>query len=223
MASIFNESLMSFAKRWEKQENPSTYGKMVETIKPSDPLKSKLVDSIQRIELENQRLDQALARSEKREKELFSRVVEAYKAHDEWSANVYATEVAEIRKVEGMFLQSKLALEQIALRMKTSTELGDVAVSLLPIVGVMKEIKSGIASISPQTEQRMGDLSEVLNGIVVDASMMSTGSISFDTVNDDASSILGEAQVVAESKIGDGFPSLPEKFSSSIREDDSKP
>ena len=215
---------MSFAKRWEKQENPSTYGKMVETIKPSDPLKSKLVDSIRQIELENQHLDQAYVRFQKREKELFDRVVEAYKTHDDRRANIYANEVAEIRKIEGMFLQSKLALEQIALRMRTSTELGDVAATLLPVLGTMNELKSGIASISPQTEKGLGDLGELLNGMVADAGMVSAGSISFEAVNDDASRILGEAQVIAESKISDGFPPLPAKKPGQfIGEDDSKP
>ena len=39
----------------------------------------------------------------------------AYTKHDTDSANVYATELAEIRKMEKMILHAQLALEQIAI------------------------------------------------------------------------------------------------------------
>jgi division protein CdvB (Snf7/Vps24/ESCRT-III family) len=215
---------MSFAKRWEKKDDPSQYDKMVEAIKPSDPLKMRLVASIKRIELENQRLDQGYDRFQKREKELFDKVVEAYKGHDDRRANIYAVEVAEIRKIEKMIFQMKLALEQISLRMRTSTELGDVAASLLPVVDTMNELQAGITSINPQTDKELGELGDLLSGMVADAGMVGMGSISFEAVNEDSSKILGEAQVVAESRIGDGFPQLPGKMrGQSIVEDDSKP
>ncbi|MCX6648481.1 MAG: Snf7 family protein [Candidatus Bathyarchaeota archaeon] len=215
---------MSFSKKWEKKDDPSAYDKLAETINPSDPLKSRLVASVRRIDLENQRLDQAYARFEKREKELFDKVTEAYKAHDKNRANIYANEVTEIRKIERMILQSKLALEQIALRMRTSTELGDVAASLLPVVDTMNDLKTGIASISPQTEKSLGSLGDLLTGMVADAGLVSMGPISFETVNEGTSEILGEAQIVAENKMNETFPKAPRKTSDNyIGEDNSKP
>jgi division protein CdvB (Snf7/Vps24/ESCRT-III family) len=215
---------MSFSKKWEKKDDPSAYNKLAETINPSDPLKSRLVASVRRIELENQRLDQAYSRFEKREKELFDKVTEAYKAHDKIRANIYANEVAELRNIKRMLLQSKLALEQIALRMRTSTELGDVAASLLPVVDAMNDLKTGIASISPQTEQSLGSLGDLLSGMVADAGLSNMGSISFDTVNEETSEILGEAQIVAENKMSETFPQAPRKRSDYfIGEDSSKP
>jgi division protein CdvB (Snf7/Vps24/ESCRT-III family) len=215
---------MSFSKKWVKKDDPSAYDRLAETISPSDPLKSRLVASVRRIELENQRLDQAYSRFEKREKELFDKTTEAFKGHDKIRANIYANEVAEIRNIKRMILQSKLALEQIALRMRTSTELGDVAASLLPVVDTMNELKAGIASINPQTEKSLGSLGDLLTGMVADAGLVNMGSISFDAVNEDTSEILGEAQVVAEKMMDDTFPQTPGKrFSSFISEDNSKP
>jgi division protein CdvB (Snf7/Vps24/ESCRT-III family) len=215
---------MSFAKKWEKKDDPSTYDKVVESIKPSDPLKTKLMESIRRIELENQRLDQAYSRFQEHDKALFDKAVESYKVHDDKRASIYANEVAEIRKIERMLLQTKLALEQIALRMRTSTELGDVAASLLPVVETMNDLKLGIASINPQTEKGMGDLGDLLSGMVANVGVVTMGPINFEAVNDDASKILGEAQFVAESKISNGFPPLPgETTGQSVRGEDSKP
>jgi division protein CdvB (Snf7/Vps24/ESCRT-III family) len=214
-------SSMSFSKKWVKREDSSSLDKLSETINPSDPLKSRLMASIKRIEQENQRLEQSYNRFEKREKELFDKVTEAYKSHDKVSANVYANEVAEIRKIKGMILQGRLALEQIALRMTTSTELGDVAVSLMPLVDTVKEIKTGIASISPQTENSMANIGDLLNGMVIDSGLINMGSISHDEVTEDTSKILGEAQIVAENRMDETFPNAPRKSSNDFLGGDS--
>jgi division protein CdvB (Snf7/Vps24/ESCRT-III family) len=200
---------MSFDKRWDSKKDPSTFGKANDTIKASDPLKSRLNASIRRIELENQRLEQASVRFQTRDKLIFNKAVEAYSKHDTASANVYANELTEIRKMAKMILQAKLALEQIILRMQTVTELGDVAVTLLPVVNVVNEVKSGINSITPMAEREIGDIGNLLNGIVVDASMLTGMEINFDSLSEDSSKILGEAQTIAETKMNETFPDLP--------------
>ncbi len=199
---------MSFAERWEKKGDPSTYDKMVEAIRPSDPLKSKLEASISRIEIEINRLDQSHDRLQKHDKALFDKAVECQRMHDDKRASVYANEIAEIRKIERMILQTKLALEVVASRGRTSTELGDVAVSLLPTIKTMNELKMGIATVTPQAENGLGELGDLLSGMAVDTGIV-MNPITFDTVNDDASRILGEAQYLAESKMNNGFPELP--------------
>jgi division protein CdvB (Snf7/Vps24/ESCRT-III family) len=199
---------MSFAERWEKKGDPSTYDKMVEVIRPSDPLKSKLEASIKRIEIEINRLDQSHDRLQKHDKALFDKAVECQRMHDDKRASVYANEIAEIRKIERMILQTKLALEVVASRGRTSTELGDVAVSLLPTIEIMNELKMGIAAVTPQAENGLGELGDLLSGMAVDTGIV-MNPITFDAVNDDASRILGEAQYLAESKMNNGFPELP--------------
>jgi division protein CdvB (Snf7/Vps24/ESCRT-III family) len=200
---------MSFDKRWDAKKDSSTFGKADDTIKASDPLKSRLSASIRRIELENQRLEQASLRFQTRDKLIFNKVVEAYSKHDTASANVYANELTEIRKMARMIIQAKLALEQIILRMQTVTELGDVAVTLLPVVSIVSEVKSGINSINPMAEREIGDIGNLLNGIVVDASMLTGMEINFDSLSEDSSKILGEAQSIAETKMNETFPDLP--------------
>jgi division protein CdvB (Snf7/Vps24/ESCRT-III family) len=201
---------VSFEKRWEKKEDSSTSSKVKDTLNPSDPIKSRLNALIKRIELENQRLEQASIRFQDRDKIIFKKVVDAYSKHDTISANVYANEVAAIRKMEKMIFDAMLALEQIALRTKTATGLGDVAVTLSPVMGVMNDIKSGIASINPQTEKELGEISSLLNGIVIDAGAVTEMNINFESVNEDSSKIIKEAQVIAESRTSEAFPKLPE-------------
>jgi division protein CdvB (Snf7/Vps24/ESCRT-III family) len=202
---------MSFDKKWVKSNDSSTFDKVKDSIKPSDPLKSKLQESINRIDVENRRLDQASQRFQDRDKFVFNKVIEAYARHDTVSAGAYANELVEIRKFGRMILQVSLALEQISMRMKTVSELGDVAVSLLPVIRVIKDIKPGMDSINPQTEKELGEISSLLNGIVVDTGMVTELNINFEVMNEDSSKILDEAIVITESRIGETFPVIVEE------------
>jgi division protein CdvB (Snf7/Vps24/ESCRT-III family) len=200
---------VSFEKKWEKKNDSSTSNKGRDTINPSDPLKSRLNALSRRMELENQRLEQASIRFQDRDKMIFKKVVDAYSKHDTISANVYANEVAAIRKMEKMIFDARLALEQIALRTKTATGLGDVAITLSPVSGIMNGIKSGITSINPQTEKELGEINNLLNGIVVEASAVTEMNINFESVNEDSSEIINEAKIVAESRMSEAFQKLP--------------
>jgi len=198
---------MSFDKSWNKNDDPSNFAKLKEAISPSDPLNSRLTDSTKRIDQENQHFDQANQRFQERDKLLFQKIVEAYTNHDAASANVYANELAEVRKMAKALSQTKLALEQISLRIKTTTNLGDIAVTLLPVISTISDVKTGIESINPQAEKEIGDIGNLLSGIVVDAGVISGMNINFEAVNEDSSKILEEAQTIAESRLNETFMS----------------
>ena len=65
------------------------------------------------------RLDQANERFTKKDKTLFAKLVDAYTQHDTAHANIYANELAEVRKMAKLTMNARLALDQIALRIKT--------------------------------------------------------------------------------------------------------
>ena len=113
-----------------------------EAVRPSGPLKPRLDFAIRRIELQIQRLDQAGERFTERDKSIFVRIVEAYTKHDMPRANVFANELAEVRKMEKMIMHARLALEQIVLRLKTVSELGDIVTTLAPAVSVLRTVRT---------------------------------------------------------------------------------
>lgn len=199
-----------FAKRWEReQEQADIKTKVRDAVRPPGPLKPRLDLAIRRIELQIQRLDQASDRFSERDKSIFARIVESYTKHDMPRANVFANELAEIRKMEQMIMHSRLALEQISLRLKTVSELGDVVTTLTPAVTVLRALRTGISGIFPEAERELGYIGNMLSGIVMDAGQTTGLAINFDAANDDAQKILGEAQTVAEQRMKDKFPELP--------------
>jgi division protein CdvB (Snf7/Vps24/ESCRT-III family) len=124
-------------------------------------------------------------------------------------ANVFANELAEIRKMEKMIMHARLALEQIVLRLRTVSELGDVVTTLAPAVGVLRTVRSGMASVFPEAERELGSIGNLLSGIIIDAGQSTGLTLNFDAANEDAQRILTEAGSVAEQKIKDKFPDLP--------------
>lgn len=199
-----------FAKKWEERETQEPIGTRVkEAVRPPGPLKPRLDFAIRRIDLQVQRLDQATDRFTERDKSIFVRIVEAYTKHDMPRANVFANELAEVRKMEKMIMHARLALEQIVLRLKTVSELGDVVTTLAPAVGVLRTVRNGMASIFPEAERELGQIGNLLNGIIIDAGQSSGLTINFETANDDAQKILNEASTVAEQRIKEKFPELP--------------
>jgi division protein CdvB (Snf7/Vps24/ESCRT-III family) len=108
-----------------------------------------------------------------------------------------------------MIMHSRLALEQIARRLSTVSELGDVVTTLAPAVGVLRNIRSGMSAIFPEAERELGQIGNLLSGIIVDAGQSTGLNINFETANEDAQKILTEAATVAEEKIKEKFPELP--------------
>ena len=199
-----------FAKKWETRRNDQPFSDRIkDTVKPPGPLKPRLDFAVRRIELQVQKLDQATDRFGQRDKAIFARIVDAYTKHDTSRANVFANELAEVRKMERLIINARLALEQIVLRLRTVSELGDVVSTLGPAVGVLRSVRAGLTSVFPEAENELGEIGNMLSGIMIEAGQGSGMTLNFDAVNEDASKILTEAATVAEQKIKDKFPDLP--------------
>ncbi|HXX86888.1 MAG TPA: Snf7 family protein [Candidatus Acidoferrum sp.] len=199
-----------FSRKWETKRDDTPFGSRIkEAVKPPGPLKPRLDFAVRRIELQIQKLDQATDRFSQRDKTIFARIVDAYTKHDSSRANVFANELAEIRKMEKLIINARLALEQIVLRLRTVSELGDVVSTLGPAVGVLRSVKAGLVSVFPEAESELGEIGNMLSGIMMEAGSGTGMTVNFDNVNEDAGKILNEAATVAEQRIKDKFPELP--------------
>ena len=199
-----------FSKKWEtrREEQPFT-NRIKEAVKPPGPLKPRMDFAVRRIELQVQKLDQATERFGQRDKTIFARIVDAYTKHDTARANVFANELAEIRKMERLIINARLALEQIVLRLRTVSELGDVVSTLGPAVSVLRSVRAGLVSVFPEAESELGEIGNMLSGIMMEAGSGSGMTLNFDSVNEDAGKILNEAATVAEQRVKEKFPDLP--------------
>jgi len=200
-----------FVKKWgERGEyQPPLSARIKEAVRPPGPLKPRLDFAVKRIEVQIQRLDQATDRFSERDKSIFAKVVEAYSKHDLAHANIFANELAEIRKMEKTVIHARLALEQIVLRLKTVTELGGMVATVAPVVGVLRNVKTAIAGVLPDAGRELEQIGTLLSGIIMDAGQTTGLTLNFETTNEDAQKILAEAATIAEQRVKEKFPELP--------------
>jgi len=199
-----------FAKKWEtKRDTTSFISNVKETVIPPAPLKSRLDNAIRRLDLQVHKLDQSSDRFSQKDRTLFTKIVAAYEQHDTAHANIYANELAEVRKMERLVMNSRLALDQVLLRMRTVTEFGDLVTTLGPCISVLRSVNVGLCGVLPEAENELGDIGNMLSGLMFDCGASSGMSLNFNNVNEDASKILEEAATVAEQKINAKLPDLP--------------
>jgi division protein CdvB (Snf7/Vps24/ESCRT-III family) len=199
-----------FARQWgEEKDKTSVTTKIKESVRPPGPFKSRLDYAIKRIDIQIQRLDTASDRFSERDKSIFARIVDAYSKHDLQRANIFANELAEIRKMEKMIIHARLALEQIVLRLSTVSELGDIVSTVAPAVGVLSNVKNGMAAVFPEADREFGTIGKLLSGIIMDAGHTTGLNIDFQEASEDAQKIMNEAATVAEQKVKEKFPDLP--------------
>ncbi len=199
-----------FAKKWEaKKEGESFTASIKNTITSPPPLKPALDNAVRKLDMQINKLDQANERFTQKDRALFAKLVDAYTKHDQAHANIYATELAEIRKMSKLIMNARLALDQVSLRIKTVSELGDVCAMLGPCIGVLRSVSTGLGGVLPEAEGELGDIGNMLSGLMFEAGSTGGMSLNFENVNEDASKILAEAATVAEQRVSANFPDLP--------------
>ena len=199
-----------FAKKWESRRNEASFTDTLrEVVKPQPPLKPRMDFAVRRLELQVSKLDQANERFTQKDKALFAKLVDAYAKHDTARANIYATELAEVRKMAKLVMNAGLALDQVILRIRTCTEFGDIVANLGPAIGVLRSVGSCMGGVLPEAENELGEIGNMLSGLMFDAGLNSGTTMNFDSVNEDAAKILNEAATVAEQKVSANFPDLP--------------
>ena len=99
-----------FLNRWKdkEKEQPSLSTKIKNVGKPQESVKDQITTVIQRLDLQTKTLDLAVKRFENRDAAVFQCVVKALSDRDKARANILASELWEIRKVERMLIQKSL-------------------------------------------------------------------------------------------------------------------
>lgn len=199
-----------FAKDWTKQDNRSISEKVKEAITPQGPLKPKIVQASNKLQIQIQKMESLLARIKERDNRIFRKIVAAQNAHDLDTAKALANELAELRKIEKIITNGKIALEQINNRLSTVQDLGDALVALSPAITVMKAVQRGLTKIMPEAETEIQEINNTLNGLLIETIGGYGFSISNEVVSEDAEKILAEASMIAESSIDSKLP-IPDK------------
>ncbi len=136
--------MSQFSTNWEKKKTAKLGERLRTAFNNPGPLKPRLDALVRQINIVMAKLDSSMAKIRDRDSALFAKTVAAVQRHDNQRASMFANELAEVRKVGKMVTQSRLALEQIVLRLSTITELGDIVTTLAPATSIVRNVKDDI-------------------------------------------------------------------------------
>ena len=193
-------------KNWDKDENPPVNIKFPSILQQQPSLKEKISKTIYRLRTQQNKLENAVMRMQRHDRELFDKCVSSQMTKDSARAAMYANECAEVRKMAAITLRSQLALEQVSLRLETIREFGEFAALMGPVTEVVRSVKTQISGIMPEMSYELDDIGETLNGMVVEIGEATGHDINIEAPSSEASKILGEAETVAEQRVKEKFP-----------------
>lgn len=208
---------MGSLSNWSKNGNEGLSQKVFSKVKPDAPIKNKIDDAQKKLELQIMKLGSISEKLQKKNDQIFEKIVTAQRSNNHAYARAYATELQEIRKMSNMVNNAKLSMEQINIRLNTVSELGDVVVTLSPCMSVIKGLGVSLGGIMPQANSSMQDLSKILGDVLSGSSVGEQDTIlltregSADTV-----AILEEAQAVIEGQTKQNIPDIPTNLSEDI-------
>ncbi len=208
--------MSKFEKDWKTTEKESFGQRTRETIRGPKPIKPQIVKATQQLTSEINRLDGALNRLKQRETSIFKKTVHAVQVHDQESSKAYSNELSEVKKMEKIVTQSKIALEQITTRLQTVTEMGDFAATIAPAIGVIRTVRTTLVDAVPDAQSALGDIGSQLNSIMSDVGQITGANFFLGEPNEDAQKILAEAGAIAEKRMSESFPEVPASSSESI-------
>ena len=201
--------MTNFQNKWSKPPSAGFGERINDAIKPKGPLKPRVEMAIKRLQKQIAKMDGMLSKLKERDEKIFQRIVIATQQHDTQTSKVLSNELAEIRKVSKILGNARIALEQIELRLTTAHDLGDTVVTIMPTIGLMKNMKSSLAKFMPGADQEINKMAEMLGGLMTDTF---SGDATFgidETTNGESDKILQEAAAVAESSVDSKFPNTP--------------
>ena len=209
--------MTGFDKKWNRPQTPSFSEKLNDAIKPKGALKPRIETAVRKLQNQISKMDGMISKLKQRDEKLFKRIVVATQQHDFTASKVLSKELAEVRKVTKLLGNARMALEQIELRLSTFHDLGDTVVTIMPTIGLMRNLRSSLVKFMPEADHEISGMTEMLNGLMMDTFQGGDFGIDSEATTEESEKILQEAAAVAEAAVNDKLPSMPTGQSSSAR------
>jgi division protein CdvB (Snf7/Vps24/ESCRT-III family) len=174
------------------------------------PLKEQIVKARSRLEIQKERLESMAIKIQQKDQELFERCTGAQVNNDLARAQVFANECAEVRKIYHIVLSGQLALEQVIFKLDMALEFGEVMDYMKPIAGIVAETKERLHNVVPHIATELGEINTMLEDLNDEAGPVLDDTVAIQTTSEDAKKVLEESSVIAQERVSQTFPKLPE-------------
>jgi len=191
------------------RDNPSLTDRIREAIKPT-PMKQRIQFATHKLRTQTTKLERSITQMESRDQTLRDKCTKALEARDTQTATVFANECVQIRKLIKTSLRSQICLEQALLRLETVEQFGDMVHSMGSVRGLLGTVRGELEGKLPEISTGIGDVEDSLENLTMEiGEAVDSDGISIP-VNDESAQILKEADLLAEAKMREKFPEIPQ-------------
>ena len=156
------------------------------------------------------RLDKSVGQMESRDKALHDKCVKALESRDTQTATLFANECVQIRKLIKTSLSSQICLEQALLRLETIEQFGDMVHSMGSVKGILGAVRGELEGKLPEISTGIGDVEDSLENLTLEIGEVVDADGLYVLPSDDSARILKEADLMAEQKMKERFPEIPQ-------------
>ena len=205
--------------RWVKSESilngndvnsNNNHDQMASLPKPGGPLKPRLDAVRKKIQVQIDRLEELHSINRLKDNEILGKLMVSINENNTQHSTLLSSELARARRLSRVLLLSSVALEQLISKLSSASDFGNLVIVLSPAMAVVKNLRSSITPYVQEMEGELGVISELLSGILVDAGQVGGFTINFETANEEAVRLIGEASQVVDQKIKEEFSKVPE-------------
>ena len=201
--------MTNFGQSWQRPPSSGVSDRLQGLIKKDPPLKPRIDGAIKSMNRPISKLNNTSNQLSKKEQNLFNKIVQAKQSGNIRAAKALANELVQLRKTNSLIGNMKLSVERTQLRLSTTSTIGDAIVSMQPAVSTMKAVVPAMNKIIPQASAEIESMGTML-GDMMPGTMGDDYSFGESTTSSqETDSILQEAAAVAETQIGNKFPSVP--------------
>ena len=191
------------------RDNPSITDRLREAIKPT-PIKRRIQKATYKLRTQNTRLEKSISQMESRDRTLHDKCVKALEARDTQSATLFANECVQIRKLIKTSLSSEISLEQALLRLETIEQFGDMIHSMGSVRGILTTVRGELEGKLPEISTGIHDIEDSLENLTIEIGEAVDSDGNYVLPSDDSARILKEADLMAEQKMKEKFPEIPQ-------------
>jgi len=173
-------------------------------------MKRRIQMASYKLRSQTNRLEKTIGQMESRDRTLHDKCVKALEARDAQTATLFANECVQIRKLIKTSLSSQICLEQALLRLETIEQFGDMVHGMGAVKGILGVVKSELEGKLPEISTGIGDVEDSLENMTMEIGEVVNADGAYVLPSDESASILKEADLMAEQKMKEKFPDIPQ-------------
>ncbi len=168
---------------------------------PPKPLRDKLNEVTMRLTLISERIKQRQNQYSARSKELFDACVKALMSSEKDKAIVYANELSNMRKTMSTVMKSQFSIEGLVNRLQTINDVSELREVILPIKGVLDELRGQLSGILPNASKSIREVEEAVEDAIYGIGTVSDTIVEPSVSDEEVKKILMEASEVAAQRL----------------------